>query len=209
MQLDANADLEYMLAESITPARSNDFTQWKIKLRPDVTFHDGKPLTAQDVIFTLNRIVSNKYSGTNPLGPIDIKNTKAVGTHTVLVAMAKPYSSFASQLAASWYYLYIAPVGFDPARPVGTGPFMFYSLSSGQRSLFTRNPHYWRSGLPYAATLEIIDFADTVSLADALQTGVIHAAGTLDGPQMVTLGNASGVKAIASKAGGIVPFTMR
>jgi peptide/nickel transport system substrate-binding protein len=209
VQLDANANLEYMLAESITPASSNDFTQWEIKLKPDVTFHNGKPLTAQDVIFTLNRIVSNEYSGTIPLGPIDIKNTKAVGTHTVLVKMTKPYSSFVNQLAASWVYLYIAPVGFNPAKPVGTGPFMFKSLTSGQRSVFTRNPHYWRSGLPYVDTLEILDFANTVSLADALQTGAIHAAGTLDGPQMATLDNASGVKAVASKAGGIVPFTMR
>jgi peptide/nickel transport system substrate-binding protein len=207
VQLDANAELEYMLAESITP--NKDFTQWEIKLKPDVTFHNGKPLTAQDVIFTLNRIVSNEFSGSIPLGPIDIKNTRAADTHTVLVTMTKPYSSFVTQLAASWVYLYIAPVGFNPAKPVGTGPFMFKSFSTGQRSVFTRNPHYWRTGLPYADTLTIIDFATTVALADALQTGVIHAAGTLDGPQIATLDNASGVKAIPSKGGGIVPFTMR
>ena len=207
VQLDANAELEYMLAESITP--NKDFTQWTIKLRQGVTFHNGKPLTAQDVIFTLNRILSNQLSGSIPLGPIDIKNTKAIDAHTVLVAMTKPYSSFVTQLAASWVYLYIAPVGFNPAKPVGTGPFMFKSFSTGQRSVFTRNPHYWRTGLPYADTLTIIDFATTVSLADALQTGVIHAAGTLDGPQIATLDNASGVKAVPSKAGGIVPFTMR
>jgi peptide/nickel transport system substrate-binding protein len=209
VQLDADASLEYMLAESIVPARSNDFTKWEIRLKPDVTFHNGKALTAQDVVFTLNRIVSNAFSGTTPLGPIDIKNTKAVDTHTVLVTMTKPYSSFVNQLAASWVYLYIAPVGFDPAKPVGTGPFMLKSFSSGQRSVFARNPHYWRSGLPYADTLEIIDFADTVSLADSLQTGVIHAAGTLDGPQVASLGNSSAVKAVPSKGGGIVPFTMR
>lgn len=207
VQLDANAELEYMLAESITP--SNNFKEWTVKLRQGVTFHNGKPLTAQDVIFTLNRILSNQLSGSIPLGPIDIKNTKAVDTHTVLVTMTKPYSSFVTQLAASWVYLYIAPVGFNPAKPVGTGPFMFKSLSTGQRSVFTRNPNYWRTGLPYADTLEILDFANTVSLADALQTGAIHAAGTLDGPQMATLDNASGVKAVPSKGGGIVPFTMR
>ncbi len=119
VQLDANAELEYMLAESITP--NKDFTQWTIKLRQGVTFHNGKPLTAQDVIFTLNRILSNQLSGSIPLGPIDIKNTKAVDAHTVLVTMTKPYSSFVTQLAASWVYLYIAPVGFNPAKPVGPG----------------------------------------------------------------------------------------
>jgi len=208
VQYDANANIEYMLAESIN-ANNRSFTEWEIKLKPGITFHDGKPLTADDVVFTFNRIVSSKLSGTNPLGPIDIKNTKAVDTHTVLVKMTSPYSSFVQQMAASWVYLYIAPVGFNPAKPVGTGPFMFKSFTPGQRSLFTRNPHYWRTGLPYANTLEILDFTDTVSLADALMTGAIHGAGTLDGTQMATLGNSSGVKPVASKAGGIVPFTMR
>ncbi len=208
VQLDANTNLEYMLAESITPTTSN-FTEWEIKLKPGITFHNGKPLTADDVVFTLNRIVSNDYSGTTPLGPVDLKNTKAVDTLTVMVNMTKPYSSFVSQLAASWVYLYIAPVGFNPAKPVGTGPFMFKSFTPGQRSVFTRNPHYWRTGLPYVDTLQILDFTDTVSLADALQTGVVQGAGTLDGPQMASLSNTSGVTAVPSKAGGIVPFTMR
>src|SRR6185437_11957431 len=61
VQLDANAELEYMLAESITP--NGNFTKWTVKLRQGVTFHDGKPLTAQDVVFTLNRILSNQLSG--------------------------------------------------------------------------------------------------------------------------------------------------
>ena len=75
--------------------------------------------------------------------------------------------------------------------------------------MFTRNPHYWRSGLPYADTLTIIDFTDTASLQDALVTAVIQAAGTLEGPQIASLANSSGVKAVASKAGTIIPFTMR
>jgi peptide/nickel transport system substrate-binding protein len=209
VQLDANAQLEYMLADSITPSNST-FTQWEIKLKPGITFHSGKPLTADDVVFTFNRIVTNKFSGTNPLGPIDLKNTKAVDTLTVQVAMTSPYSSFVNQLAASWVYLYIAPVGFAGKAPWdGTGPFVFKSFTPGTQSLFTRNPHYWRTGLPYADTLTIIDFTDTASLANALVTGVVLGAGTLDGPQMPSLASTSGVKPVISKAGGIVPFTMR
>ena len=212
VQIDANANTQYMLAKSITATNGN-FTQWEIKLKPGITFHNGKPLTAEDVVFSFQRILKGAggfpFSGANPLGPIDIKNTKAVDTHTVLVKMTKPYSSFVSQLAASWVYLYIAPVGFDVNKPVGTGPFMFQSFKAGSQSVFKRNPHYWSTGLPYVDTLTIIDFTDTVSLADALTTGVIHAAGTLDGPQMASLTNTSGVKAVPAKSGGIVPFTMR
>src|SRR5205823_3914334 len=68
---------------------------------------------------------------------------------------------------------------------------------------------YWQHGLPYAGTLTIIDFADTNSLASALITGQVHAAGTLDGPQMAQLANTAGVRAFPSPTGGIIPFTMR
>jgi len=118
---------------------------------------------------------------------------------------------FVDQLAAFFVFLYIIPDGFDPARhkPDGTGPFVYQSFTPGQRSVFTRNPHYWKTGLPYADTLEIIDFPDTVSLADALITGQVHAAGTLDGPQMAQLASTPGVTAFPSATGGIIPFTMR
>jgi peptide/nickel transport system substrate-binding protein len=209
VQLDANAQLEYMLADSIA-ATNSTFTEWEIKLKPGITFHSGKPLTADDVVFTFQRIITNKFSGSLPLGPVDIKNTKAVDAHTVVVKMTSPYSSFVEQLAATWVYLYIAPVGFTGKAPWdGTGPFVFKSFTPGTQSVFTRNPHYWRTGLPYADTLTIVDFTDTASLANALTTGVVQGAGTLDGPQVAVLANASGVTAVVSKAGGIVPFTMR
>jgi peptide/nickel transport system substrate-binding protein len=123
--------------------------------------------------------------------------------------MTKPFASFAEQLAAFWYNLYIAPAGFNPAKPNGTGPFVYQSFTPGQRSVFTRNPHYWKSGLPYVDTLTIIDFSDNTTLQDALATGVIHGAGALDGPQVASLATTSGIKTVVSHSGEIVPFTMR
>jgi peptide/nickel transport system substrate-binding protein len=73
--------------------------------------------------------------------------------------MKQPCASFPEQLAAFWYYLYIAPADFHPARPNGTGPFAYQSFTPGQQSVFTRNPHYFKAGLPYAETLTILDFA--------------------------------------------------
>ncbi len=206
-QLDAQAQVEYVLAESITPHGS--LSNWIIRLRPGVTFHDGKAFTADDVIFTFQRVYSNDFTGKFGLGPIDLKNTKALDTLTVQVKMTKPFASFAEQLAAFWYNLYIAPVGFNPAKPNGTGAFVYQSFTPGQRSVFTRNPHYWKSGLPYVDTLTIIDFSDNTTLQDALATGVIHGAGALDGPQVASLATTSGIKTIVSHSGEIVPFTMR
>ena len=206
-QLDAQAQVEYVLAESITPHGS--LSDWIIRLRPGVTFHDGKDLTADDVIFTFQRVYGNNFTGKFGLGPIDLSGTKAVDKLTVQVKMTKPFASFAEQLAAFWYNLYIAPSGFSPAKPVGTGPFVYQSFTPGQRSVFTRNPHYWKPGLPYVDTLTIIDFSDNTTLQDALSTGVIHGAGALDGPQVASLATTGGIKTVVSHSGEIIPFTMR
>jgi peptide/nickel transport system substrate-binding protein len=208
VKLSADARLEYVLAQEITP-RSGNLDEWVIRLRPGVTFHDGRPLTAHDVVYTLQRIITSKYSAINVLGPVHAAGITAMDPRTVLVPMSRPYATLPEQLAGI-LTAQIVPAGFTAtARPNGTGPFQFQSFTPGQRSVFTRNPRYWQHGQPYADTLTIVDFADTVSLQDALVTGQVHAAGTLDGPQMAALANTSGIAPVASPAGTIIPFTMR
>jgi peptide/nickel transport system substrate-binding protein len=206
LQLNTQAQTEFVLAEEISPHGST--SEWIIRLRSGITFHDGKPLTADDVIFTLTRIITGKLSGATSLGPIDVKNLKKLDARTVQVPMTVPYGSFIDQLAY-WYYLYIVPVGFNPAKPNGTGPFVYQSFTPGQRSVFTKNPHYWKPGLPHVDSVTIIDFSDSTSLQNALTTGVIHGAGALEGPQIAVLKTASGVRTVASHTGAITPFTMR
>jgi peptide/nickel transport system substrate-binding protein len=206
LQLDNQAQTQFVLAEEISPHGST--SQWVIRVRSGVTFHDGKPLTADDVIFTLTRILTQKLTGSTPLGPIDVKGLKKLDSRTVLVPMTSPYGSFVEQLSY-WYYLYIVPVGFNPAQPNGTGPFKYQSFTPGQRSVFVRNPHYWKPGLPYLDAVTVIDFSDSTSLQNALTTGVIQGAGALEGPQIAVLKTTSGVRTIASHAGAITPFTMR
>ncbi len=112
LQLNTQAQSELVLAEEISPHGST--SEWIIRVRSGITFHDGKPLTADDVIFTLNRIITGKLSGATSLGPIDVKNLKKLDSRTVLVPMTIPYGSFLDQLAY-WYYLYIVPTGFNPS----------------------------------------------------------------------------------------------
>jgi peptide/nickel transport system substrate-binding protein len=208
VQLGAQAQVEYVLAESITPEHGSP-SQWVIRLRPGITFHDGRDLTADDVIYSFRRIISQRLSGATGLGPVDLAGLRKLDKLTIGVAMKQPYASFPEQLAAFWYYLYIAPADFHPARPNGTGPFAYQSFTPGQQSVFTRNPHYFKAGLPYAETLTILDFADSVSLQNALTTGVIQGAGTLDGSQIAGLSGTPGVRTVISRAGSVTPFTMR
>jgi peptide/nickel transport system substrate-binding protein len=210
-QLDANAQPELVLAESISPANKTN-TEWTIKLRSGIKFHSGKPLTANDVIYTFKRIITGKHSGADSLGPMNLSGLKAVDNLTVSVPFDSPYGSFKDQLAF-WYYLYIIPEGDDPSaknyKPDGTGPFKYQSFTPGQRSVFVRNDNYWRSGHPFVDQVTIIDFPDPVSLQNALVTNVIDAAGAIEGPQVAALSSNSNIKTVASKTGAITPFTMR
>ena len=208
LQLNAAAQTEFVLAESITPNGST--SEWTIKLRSGITFHDGKPLTADDVIFTFQRILNPKspLTGASSLGPIDLNNLKKVDNLTVKVPMTSPFGSFLDQLSY-WYYLYIVPVGFDPTKPNGTGPFKYQSFTAGQSSTFIKNTNYWKSGLPYLDSVVIQDFADSASLQNALVANQIDAAGGLEGAQLRVLATNSSITTVASKTGSITPFTMR
>jgi len=208
LQLNAAAQTEMVLAQEISPHGST--SEWIIRLRPGVTFHDGKDLTADDVIFTFQRILNPKspLTGATPLGPVDLPNLRKMDKLTVVVPMTSPYGSFIDQLSY-WYYLYIVPVGFDPAKPNGTGPFKYQSFTPGQQSVFVKNPNYWKAGLPYVDTLTITDYADNASLQNALVANQVDAVGALEGAQLKVLATNKNVRTVASQTGSITPFTMR
>ncbi len=203
-----NSQFQYALAEEITSDPSA--TLWTIRLRPDVTFHNGRPLSADDVIYTFRRILNPKLplAGATPLGPIDTKSLKKVDKLTLRVPMLTPYASFPDQLG-DYYCLYIVPVDYDVKNPIGTGPFRYKSNTPGVQSLFTRNDSYWQEGLPYVDSVTIIDFGDVTSEVNALLSGSIDAAGLIDGVAAKALAHNSAVTLVNSPTGAITPFTMR
>ena len=84
--LDAQGQPQLSMAKSITP--NSDGTQWTIVIPDGVTTHRGKPFTADDVLFSLNRIVSMKYPGATSLGPVDLASSKVANPTTLLVALS-------------------------------------------------------------------------------------------------------------------------
>jgi peptide/nickel transport system substrate-binding protein len=210
VQLANNAQIQYVLAEAIVPNGST--SNWHIKLRNGVTFHDGKPFGADDVIYTLQTILNPKkpLGGALVLSPVDVAGLKKVDNLTVEVPMKTPFGSFPEQLAAFWYFLYIAPNGWTQKdTPNGTGPFKYKSFTPGQQSVFVRNTNYWKAGLPHLDSVTIIDFQDPTAVQNALVSKAIDATGQLTGTQMKILQNTSGIIAVPSQTGSIEPFTMR
>lgn len=210
VQLGSNAQLQYVLAEEIAPKGST--SNWVIRLREGVSFHDGKPFGADDVIYTLRTILNPKkpLGGATVLTPVNVNGLKKLDAHTVEVPMTSPFGSFPEQLASFWYFLYIAPDGWtERDKPNGTGPFKYKSFTPGEQSVFVRNPHYWKNGLPYLDSVTIQDFQDPSSVENALTSGEIDCTGQLSGTQMKVLQSSPGIKTLPSRTGAIQPFTMR
>jgi len=201
-----DAHLVRILAEELTP--SADATSWVVRVRPGVTFHDGKPLTADDVMYSLKRIVNPKapLPGAAPLAAVDTAGMKKLDSRTVKIPCHTPYAILDKTLAN--YYYNIVPVGYDPKAPVGTGPFKFASFTPGQESVFERYDNYWQNGQPYIDRVVITDFADEASQINALTSKQADMVNQLSSAGGRTL-QASGSNVVISNGGGWVPFTMR
>ena len=136
-RLDADGKVINVLADSMEPNATA--TEWTIRLRKGVKFHDGKTLKAEDVAFTFRRIADPKapFSGAAALQALDLGNMKVMDDLTLRVPMTSPYAAFPDCISASFLFS-VVPVGYDPKAPVGTGPFKYQSFSPGQQSVFTR-----------------------------------------------------------------------
>jgi peptide/nickel transport system substrate-binding protein len=197
-----------LLAESMEANSTG--TVWTIRLRKGVTFHDGKPLKAEDVVFTLRRVTDPKAPlvGAPELGPMDRDNIKILDDLTLQVPMHSPFAIF-DEAVADDINLGIVPVGYDPKKPVGTGAFKFASFTPGQQSVFARYDGFW--GEPaYLDSVTIIDsFASDTAAYNALQGGEIDAfaAAPLSLARQVQSGGP--IKILVSEVGQWTPFTMR
>jgi peptide/nickel transport system substrate-binding protein len=206
-QVDANGQSQLVLAEEVSPNAKGDV--WTIRVRRGVEFHDGKELTADDVIYSFRAILNPKAPGIGAtvLAPIDAARLKRLDRYTVLVPCKTPFATMHEALAIPGYSD-VVPVGFDKTRPVGTGPFKLVSFTPGVQSTFVRHPSYWQTGRPYLDQVVITDYADETSQVNALVAGQADVVNTLSIDSVAQIRSA-GRQLLISPGGGWVPFTMR
>ncbi len=199
-------EIEPSLAQEVEP--NADATEWTIRLREGVTFHDGRPVRAADVKASIERIMDpeNPAPYASDVAPLaDLGACRVVDPHTYRLVLKEPYAILDQVLAA--YSLGIIPEDFDPAHPVGTGPFKFDLFVPGQRSRFLRNDDYWDTTASFDE-LVILDFADDAAKTNALLAGQVHTIDNLPSYLAQAI-ERQGAHTLVSETGGWVPFTMR
>ena len=136
-----------LLAESIEPEGKPD--TWTVRLKQGITFHNGKPVTADDVIFSLRRITDPKDPkvGAASIGYVEREELKKLDDRTVRIKLKFANSGFPDDIGQ--YFNAIVPTDYDVKNPVGTGPFKYKSFTPGQQSEFEKYADYWENGKPY------------------------------------------------------------
>jgi peptide/nickel transport system substrate-binding protein len=127
-----------------------DPTTWEIKLRPGVTFHDGSPFTADDVIFSVDRARNIPNSPAPYSSAVrGISGMQAVDPLTLRVTTATPTPQLIEQLGEVYIMSRKAASGVSTADLnggkglVGTGPYKFVSYQPAQSLVMVKNPSYW------------------------------------------------------------------
>jgi peptide/nickel transport system substrate-binding protein len=201
------SELQMLVAESIEAEKSPK--TWTVRLKEGVTFHNGKPVTADDVIFSLRRILDPKDPkvGAASIGYVEEKKLKKMDERTVRITLEFANAGFPDDVGQ--YFNAIVPTDYDPKNPVGTGPFQYKSFTAGQQSEFTKYADYWEEGKPYVDSLTIIDFPDDTARTNALLGGQVDVIDNLPAAQLQNVKSNPNLRVLSSKTGAWQPFTMR
>jgi peptide/nickel transport system substrate-binding protein len=145
--VDVNGNVRPYLAESIE--HDEDYSHWTVRLRSGVTFHDGSALDARTVVANLETALHAPTSAPAVLS--NIAKVSAADERTVRYTMKTPWVAFERYLTGQLGLVagMATVAGKEPTKAVGTGPFVLEKWTPRVGLSATRNPHYWRPGLPY------------------------------------------------------------
>lgn len=169
VELDDDGGIQGKVAESVEG--SADASTWRFKIREGITFSNGKDVTAEDVIETIDRHAGEEAQS-GALGLLrDIDDVRADGD-TVVISLKSPNADLPYYLTD--YHILIQPGGGkdDPTAAIGTGPYVMQEVDMGVRFAAEKNPNYW-GDLGNADVIEQLVLNDNTARVAALQSGQV------------------------------------
>jgi peptide/nickel transport system substrate-binding protein len=179
-EVDAKGNIVGDLAESFEP--SDDATQWVFKLRKGLTFHNGRDVTASDVVASFRHHMGPDSKSAAKSLLESITDIQADDKETVIFTLDGGNADF--PYIASDYHIAIMPANDDGSADwqsgIRTGPFVYDSWEPGVRAKLARNPNYHKEGLPYFDEVAFLSISDVAARTNALATGEVHWIGRPD-----------------------------
>lgn len=174
----SNDELELVpvLADSVTPNEDN--TVWMLSIAADATYNDGSPVTADDVVASVQGIADGNAGSAFETYGVDPGAVTAVDDKTVEFTLAAPNGAFPYFISSDNYNLAILPTAFwdtyeagTEALDVGSGAWIVESYEPGVSGVFVKNPNYWGNNANQADRMEVTYFANEAEAVTAFQDG--------------------------------------
>ncbi|MBI3899401.1 MAG: ABC transporter substrate-binding protein [Gammaproteobacteria bacterium] len=191
------------LATSWEP--KNGAKEWVFKIRKDVTFHNSKPLTAEDVAYSLN--YHRQPEATTALLLESVVSIKVSAPYEVTISLAAGHTDFPYLLAD--YHLCIGATGSTFTDGVGTGAFILQEFDPGVRIVSRRNPDYFRAEGVFVNSVEIRTIGDPVVRLNALLSGSVHLINRVNPKDMIQLVNDKRLQIFEISGSSHYCFSMR
>ncbi len=158
-----------------------DAAIWRFKLRKGLSFHSGKPVTAEDVMASINFHRGEKSA--SAAGPLvaEIQNITIEGDDILVFALSSGNADFPFTLTD--YHLTILPAkddSIDWKSADGCGSYILKDIKFGVSALLERNPNHWRDDVAWFDTIEMLALVDQNARTSALIAGDIDVADRLD-----------------------------
>lgn len=193
------------LAESF---ETKDAKVWVFKLRKGVTFHNGKSLTSEDVLFSLKRHLDPSVGSKAQKLAAQMAEIVANGDAEVQITLTGPNADFPTILGTS-QFLIVQAGTTDFSKGVGTGPFKLAEFQPGVHSVAVRNENYWGSNGPYLDQIEFFGLADEQARLNALMSGDIQLASAINPRSLAVLEGTGEFDQLITSAGGYTNLIMR
>ena len=178
----STGNVEPAVAESYVVA--DDAKSITFTIRDGITFHNGEPVTAEDIVYSIERYAQIQGSDSS-FG--DFESIEIADDQTVVISLSEPNTEFIYELTCA-----ILPAANDAdvnTNPIGTGPFKFVSYTPGESLVVEKYEGYWKDNCPYLDEVTFKVVTDVTTAIYELNAGTLDIYQYLTADQVTALGD--------------------
>ncbi len=189
--------------------RSPDGKTWTFRLKKGVKFHHGSEMTAEDVVFTFERIMNPDFGSPQKSLFTAVENLEKKDKYTVTFNLNKPVPDFYLKFFAYNTVIVASDFDYSEGKHSGTGPFKLVNYKPGESLLFEKFDDYWMEGVPHVDELRFRIISEMPTRMVMIESGDADIAPFIGLQQYNRLKNSAKASAVATKSAFHTPISMR